>query len=89
MVDKEEFKYGVDDLAAALGIENQSARVFLRKIGHKKAGRSYGWNTKAEIDALVKQFTTKPEAPKAEKAKVEKAAPTKITKKAAPKKEAA
>jgi hypothetical protein len=49
-------KYGIDDLAKALGINPASARVRLRNEGIEKTGRSYGWNSKADLDALVKKL---------------------------------
>lgn len=45
----------MSDLAEALGIEPASVRVKLRKLGVEKSGRSYGWNTKKELDEVVKQ----------------------------------
>lgn len=75
--DKEEeadHKYKVDDLADKLGITPQSTRVFLRSIEAEREGRSYGWDTAAELDALVKQYNgRKKEAePAPAKAKVPK-----------------
>lgn len=61
-----EFKYGVKDLAELLGIDGASVRVKLRNKGIEKAGRSYGWNTKTDLEAVVKQLQAKKE--KAEKA---------------------
>lgn len=51
-----EFKYGVSDLAEVLGIKPASVRVGLRKAGIEKAGRSYGWNTKADLNAVADQL---------------------------------
>lgn len=48
-----EFKYGVADLAEKLGIEPASVRVQLRNKKIEKAGKSYGWNSKAELDEVV------------------------------------
>lgn len=48
-----EFKYGVSDLAEKLGTESASVRVKLRNAGVKKAGKSYGWNSKAELDEVA------------------------------------
>lgn len=83
-------KYGIQDLADALGIAPASARVRLRNEGIEKSGRSYGWNTKSELDALVKQLKAKPEkepkaeaAPKATGKADAKPAAKKVTKKAA------
>jgi transposase-like protein len=74
--DKEEdqgSKYVVEDLAEKLGITPQSARVFLRSIEHERTGRSYGWDTAAELDSLVKQYNARKKESSAEppaKAKV-------------------
>lgn len=50
------------ELAEALGIEPTSVRVKLRNAEIDKAGRSYGWNTQKDFDAVVKQLksTAKP-----------------------------
>jgi hypothetical protein len=74
--EKEKPQYEVKHLAAELGITEQSTRVFLRSIEEEREGRSYGWDTKAEIDALKKQYNSrkKPAAePEPAKAKVPKA----------------
>lgn len=57
-----EFKYGVSDLAEALDIEPASVRVRLRNKGIEKAGKSYGWNSKAELNEVVEQLKAKPAA---------------------------
>lgn len=84
--DKEEkednsHKYVVDDLADKLGITPATTRVFLRSIEAEREGRSYGWDTAAELDALVKQYNNrkKDAEPETAKAKV----PTKKRKEAA------
>ena len=74
------FKYGVADLSEILGIEAASVRVALRKRNIEKAGRSYGWNTKTELDAVAKQLK---EASKSAEPKA--AATAKATPKATPK----
>ena len=56
----ETFKYGIDDVADALKIKPASARVQLRSKGIKKAGKSYGWNSKAEVEEVVKKLAPKP-----------------------------
>lgn len=61
-----EFKFGVADLAEELGIEPASVRVQLRNRKIEKAGKSYGWNSKAELKEVVAQLKAKPE--KSEKA---------------------
>lgn len=55
-------KYGVSDLADALGIKPASVRVRLRKGGIEKAGKSYGWNTKAELQEVVDALRPNAEA---------------------------
>lgn len=54
--EKASFKYNVDNLAEALGIESASARVALRKAGVKKAGRAYGWNSKDDFEGVVRKL---------------------------------
>lgn len=73
-------KYGINDLAAELGIEPASARVRCRAKGIAKAGKSYGWNTKDELKAVADQVRADPKAEAAEKPKAKPKA-----KKAAPK----
>lgn len=63
---KEEYKYDVNALADRLGIKAASARVQLRNHEVPKAGKSYGWNTDKEFEAVVKQLT--PDAKVAKKA---------------------
>lgn len=74
----EDFKYGVEDLADALGIKPASARVQLRNNNIEKAGKSYGWNSKSELEEVVKQLSKKSE--KTEK-KADKKEPKEVTKK--------
>lgn len=52
----EDFKYGIEDVAEELGIKPASARVQLRKYNIKRAGKSYGWNSKTEVDEVVKKL---------------------------------
>jgi hypothetical protein len=54
--EKASFKYSVDQLATALGVNGSSARVMLRKYKVSKAGRAYGWNTREEFDNIVKKL---------------------------------
>ena len=75
-----EFKYGVEDLASLMGVASATVRVWLRNNGVKRTGRSYGWNTKAELDALVKQHDEGEPAP----AKAKKATPAKAKSPEAP-----
>jgi hypothetical protein len=56
-----EFKYGVKDLAQALGIKETSVRVKLRNAEVPKAGKSYGWNSKKELEDVAKQLSAKTE----------------------------
>jgi hypothetical protein len=95
-----EFKYGVSDIAEALGIEAATVRTKLRAAGVAKAGKSYGWNTQAELKEVIAELRDSDKSEKAEKpaakgkaAKAEKVAPSKADKapskgKKAPKKAA-
>ena len=70
---KEEFKYGVDQLADELGILGTSVRVALRKHNIKKAASNkYGWNNQAEFKEVVSKLKAA-----GEKAPGKKAAPAK------------
>lgn len=60
------FEFGVPELADALGIEPASVRVALRNKGVEKNGNVYGWKTRKDFDAVVKQLQKKVE-PKAAK----------------------
>lgn len=53
------FKYGVKDLAEKLGTKAASVRVRLRNHGIPKAGKSYGWNTKDELNAVIAKLNEK------------------------------
>ncbi len=65
-----EFKFGVEELAEKLGIKAASVRVQLRNKGVDKAGKSYGWNTKAELQEVVDTIRAEAdEKPAAKKAK--------------------
>lgn len=86
----ETFKYGVEDIANALKIKPASARIQLRKGNIEKAGKSYGWNSKTDVDAVVKKLQAssepkatakKPEAKKAEVKKTEAKKPVKVVEK--------
>lgn len=59
-----EYKYGVPDIADALDIEAASVRVKLRNNKVPKAGKSYGWNTKAELQEIIDLIKSKPKAVK-------------------------
>lgn len=79
---KAKFKYGVDELAAKLGIKPASARVALRNAKVEKAeGGVYGWMTKDELEAVAAKLKPAPkeaapvkEAAKKPAAKAKKAA---------------
>ncbi len=65
-----EFKYGVADLQKLLGHgDPASTRVALRKHNIEKAGKSYGWDSKDELEAIVKKIKAGAEKaePKADK----------------------
>lgn len=51
-----EMAYGVDDIAEALDLKPASVRVQLRNKGIEKAGKSYGWATKAELKEVIDQL---------------------------------
>lgn len=89
-----EFKYGVQDIADALDIKPASVRVQLRNKGIEKNGKSYGWNSKSELNEVVGQLRAsnrdeddEDEAParKSKKSKAEKPAKGKKAKKASSK----
>lgn len=52
-------KYGVVQLAEALGTKPASVRVRLRNHGVPKNGKTYGWNTQKELEAVIKQLKSK------------------------------
>lgn len=56
-----EFKFGVEDIAEALDIKPASVRVQLRNKGIEKAGKSYGWNSKAELKEVIDALKAKAE----------------------------
>lgn len=87
---KTEAKYGITELAEAVGMVPETVRLKLRKLGVPKAGKSYGWNTKDELKAVVEKLKAEPTKMKVEKKaeakpKVEKKAEAKPAK-AEPKK---
>lgn len=90
-VEQETFKFGINDIAKALDIKPASARVQLRNAKVKKNGKSYGWNTRAELDEVVKKLAKETSGEKKAPAKKAEAKPA--AKKAEPakkvKKEAA
>lgn len=66
---KTEFKFGVSDLAEKLGLNEASVRVKLRNAGVKKAGKSYGWNSKAELQEVIDELKGDGDDKPAKKAK--------------------
>lgn len=52
-------KYGVPQLAEALGTKPASVRVRLRNLDIPKSGKTYGWNTKAEMQVVIDQLKKK------------------------------
>lgn len=64
-----EFKYGVADIAEKLELEPASVRVKLRNAGIEKAGKSYGWNTKAELQEVIDELGAEKPAKKSKKSK--------------------
>ena len=62
-----EHKFGVSDLAEKLGIKEASVRVQLRNKGIEKDGKSYGWDTKAELQEIADQLKTSTKADDGEK----------------------
>lgn len=64
-----EFKYGVEDLAETMGLKPASVRVQLRNHSIEKAGKSYGWNSKKDLDEVIAQLKAdKPEKAEGKKA---------------------
>jgi hypothetical protein len=63
-----EFKFGVEDLAEAMGVKPASVRVQLRNHSIQKAGKSYGWNTKKELEEVMASIKSEKPA-KADKPK--------------------
>lgn len=46
-------KYGVPEIAEAMGVKPTSVRVRLRNAGIEKNGKVYGWDTKADMQAVI------------------------------------
>ncbi len=55
--EEEKCDYGVPELAEELDIKEASVRIRLRNAEVPKAGKSYGWKTQKEFEAIVKQLT--------------------------------
>lgn len=51
-------KYGVPELAEALGVKPSSVRVRLRNAGIEKTGKLYGWDSKAEMQAVIDKLNS-------------------------------
>lgn len=51
-----EFKYGVAYVAEKAGLAEATVRIKLRDLKVKKEGKSYGWTTQADADAIVKKL---------------------------------
>lgn len=54
------FAYGVKNIAERTGLSEVAIRGHLRRRGVEKAGKSYGWNTQKELEAVIKEITEKP-----------------------------
>lgn len=68
-------KYGVPELAEALGIKPASVRVQLRNAEIEKSGKLYGWDSKSEMQEVINRLkAAKPEKAKAAPKKSKKAA---------------
>lgn len=55
-------KYGVPELAEALGVKPSSVRVRLRNAGIEKSGKLYGWDTKAAMQEVIEKLKAKSKA---------------------------
>lgn len=53
------------DVAEALDVNEATARMKLRNAGIEKAGRSYGWNSQAELKEVVAKLKSGEKAPAA------------------------
>lgn len=60
-------KYGVPELAEALGVKASSVRVRLRKAKIEKNGKLYGWDSKTEMMEVVAKLKEAGRKAKAEK----------------------
>lgn len=61
-----EFAYGVKDIAEAMDTTAVAVRGMLRRRSIEKAGKSYGWNTQKDLDAVIKEISKKPAKDKEE-----------------------
>jgi CO/xanthine dehydrogenase Mo-binding subunit len=55
-------KYGVPELAEALGVKPSSVRVRLRNAGIEKSGKLYGWDSKAEMQEVINKLNASKKA---------------------------
>lgn len=62
-------KYGVPELAEAMGVKATSLRVRLRSASIPKKGKVYGWDTKAEMQAVADKLKASGRKPAAGKSK--------------------
>jgi len=53
-----EFEFGVEDIAKAMDLKPASVRVKLRNASIEKAGKSYGWDTKKEMQEVIDQISS-------------------------------
>lgn len=60
-----EGKYGISDLADAMGLKPASVRVKLRQNGIEKNGKGYHFATMAEVNELAKSLSKDGRAKKA------------------------
>lgn len=49
-------KYGISALAKVMKIKEATARIKLRQAKVKKAGKSYGWETAEQMNAVAAQL---------------------------------
>lgn len=59
-----EMKYGIAELATALGVEQAGARAKLRQAKVEKVGGRYGWNTKVEMNEVIDKIKAMKKAAK-------------------------
>jgi len=51
-----EFKYTLEEVEKETGLKPASIRAALRTSDFKRSGSSWGWNTKAEFEQVLKYF---------------------------------
>lgn len=67
-------KFGMAELEKALDMSPQAIRVKLRNSSLKKNGARWGWDTKKDFDAAVKELKSSGDKAPAKKAAKKKAA---------------